>query len=168
MTNRNGTNENKSTSNHKTIKLEWFNKSLNFYQKEAVRNILLGEARPLPYFIFGPPGTGKTITLIETILQLLRLMPESRILVGAPSNSAADVIALRLIESGIIKPGDLIRYVSYKCVLDNSIPPKLAPYCATGDLAKEGTRKQIHTVTENGLTLGWCFAHLYFVFYINF
>lgn len=136
------------------MKLEWFNKHLNFYQKEAVRNILLGKARPLPFLIFGPPGTGKTITLIETILQLLRLMPESRILVGAPSNSAADVLAIRLIDSGVLKPGDLVRYVAHKYALDNSIPTKLVPYCATADLAKEGTRKNAHTVTANGLTLG--------------
>lgn len=146
--------ERKNACNQKQVKLEWFNKHLNFYQKEAVRNILLGVARPLPYLIFGPPGTGKTVTLIETILQLLRLMPDSRILVGTPSNSAADVLAMRLIDSGLLKPGDLIRYVAHKCVLDNSIPAKLVPYCATADLAQEGSRKNIHTVTATGLTLG--------------
>lgn len=139
----------------KTVhKLEWFDNSLNFYQKEAVRNILLGEARPLPYIIFGPPGTGKTVTLIETILQLLRLMPEARILVGTPSNSAADLIAIRLIDSGTIKPGDLVRYVAYRCVVENTIPVKLIPYCATGELSKEGTHARTHVTNANGLTLG--------------
>lgn len=48
--------------------------------------------------IFGIPGTGKTTTIVEAILQLRLLQPRSRILVTASSNSACDTIALRICE----------------------------------------------------------------------
>lgn len=43
------------------------------------------------------PGTGKTITIVEAIRQVLVNNPQAKILACAPSNSAADLIASRLI-----------------------------------------------------------------------
>lgn len=115
-------------------KIKWFNKGLNLQQKEAVRNVLLGEARPLPYVIFGPPGTGKTVTVVETILQLHALIPESRLLVATPSNSAADLIATRLLESGDLEQGDLLRMVGYHYLEQGRIAASIVPYSAVPDV----------------------------------
>lgn len=42
------------------------------------------------------PGTGKTVTVVEAIRQVLSRQPSAKILTCAPSNSAADLIAQRL------------------------------------------------------------------------
>lgn len=37
---------------------------------QAVRNIVAGTSRPAPYIVFGPPGTGKTVTIVEAMKQV--------------------------------------------------------------------------------------------------
>lgn len=44
------------------------------------------------------PGTGKTTTLVEAIHQVVLADPKNRVLVCAPSNTATDLIASRLVE----------------------------------------------------------------------
>ena len=39
-------------------------------QRDAVSNIVGGSSGRAPYLIFGPPGTGKTTTLVEAIKQV--------------------------------------------------------------------------------------------------
>ncbi|KAJ1472184.1 hypothetical protein T484DRAFT_1841393 [Baffinella frigidus] len=60
-----------------------------------VRRIVAGRVTHVPYVLFGPPGTGKTTTLVETILQLAKTSPPSfRILVMAPTNTASDIFVV--------------------------------------------------------------------------
>lgn len=115
-------------------KLPWYNNTLNPIQKRAVFNILRGETEKMPYVIFGPPGTGKTVTLVETVLQLIRNLPGARLLIGTPSNSSADLIIRRIIDSKVLAQGEFIRLVSQNQVEKDLIPTDLKSYCATGDI----------------------------------
>ncbi|KAM7219151.1 DNA-binding protein smubp-2 [Rhypophila decipiens] len=72
-------------------KIEWVDPSLNESQKDAIRFALASREIAL---IHGPPGTGKTHTLIELILQMIKR--GLRILVCGPSNISVDNIVERL------------------------------------------------------------------------
>ncbi|TWU76835.1 hypothetical protein ED733_005976 [Metarhizium rileyi] len=71
--------------------IEWVDPWLNDSQKDAIRFALASREIAL---IHGPPGTGKTHTLIELILQMVQR--KQRILVCGPSNIAVDNIVERL------------------------------------------------------------------------
>ncbi|KAI0890553.1 DNA helicase [Annulohypoxylon maeteangense] len=72
-------------------RVEWFDPNLNESQKDAIRFALRSREIAL---IHGPPGTGKTHTLIELILQLVKR--NQRVLVCGPSNISVDNIVERL------------------------------------------------------------------------
>jgi ATP-dependent RNA/DNA helicase IGHMBP2 len=72
------------------------NKNLNESQQQAVTAILQHD---LITILHGPPGTGKTTTLVEAIAQLVKA--GEKILVSAPSNTAVDHIAKALINQGL-------------------------------------------------------------------
>ena len=87
----------------------WNNTKLNAQQKSAVNGILSSNCRPTPFIIFGPPGTGKTVTVVEAILQVLTRIPNSRIIACTALNSSADLIVELLLKSELIPEKDLIR-----------------------------------------------------------
>uniref|UniRef100_A0A8C4MV14 RNA helicase Mov10l1 n=1 Tax=Equus asinus asinus TaxID=83772 RepID=A0A8C4MV14_EQUAS len=131
---------------------EFFNPVLNENQKLAVRRILSGDCRPLPYILFGPPGTGKTVTIIEAVLQMYYTLPDSRILVCAPSNSAADLVCLRLHESQVLRPGAMVR-VNATCRFEETIIDAIKPYCKDGEDIWKASRFRIiiTTCSSSGL-----------------
>ncbi|PNS16366.1 DNA polymerase alpha-associated DNA helicase A [Sphaceloma murrayae] len=71
--------------------MKWIDPSLNDSQQEAIRFALASREVAL---IHGPPGTGKTHTLIELILQMVKR--KKRLLVCGPSNISVDNIVERL------------------------------------------------------------------------
>ncbi|GJQ87580.1 hypothetical protein Trydic_g17422 [Trypoxylus dichotomus] len=108
-------------------KLKWFNNKIesNREQQQAIVHILSRSSYPAPYLIFGPPGTGKTMTIVEAISQVWKTKPSSNILVCAPSNSVANEIALRLTE--YVPKSELFRYMSVSFDMYN-IPDKVLPF----------------------------------------
>ncbi|HEX5652093.1 MAG TPA: AAA domain-containing protein, partial [Chitinophagaceae bacterium] len=77
-------------------KFNFHNKLLNQSQQNAVAAIQQNENLCI---VHGPPGTGKTTSLVEAIFQLVKA--GKKILVSAPSNTAVDNIAKGLIHQGI-------------------------------------------------------------------
>ena len=69
---------------------------LNKTQEEAVNEVLRAKDVAI---VHGPPGTGKTTTLVEAIYETLRR--ESQVLVCAQSNMAVDWISEKLVDRGI-------------------------------------------------------------------
>ncbi|KAK0204282.1 P-loop containing nucleoside triphosphate hydrolase protein [Desarmillaria ectypa] len=72
----------------------------NREQLETVAAIVHQPKGSVPFIVFGPPGTGKTVTIIEAIEQLLKRDPNTRILACTPNNSAADLITQKLMHRG--------------------------------------------------------------------
>ena len=69
---------------------------LNATQEEAVNKVLRAKDVAI---VHGPPGTGKTTTLVEAIYETL--MRESQVLVCAQSNMAVDWISEKLVDRGV-------------------------------------------------------------------
>jgi superfamily I DNA and/or RNA helicase len=74
------------------IRFPWLNQT----QEKAVNEVLWAKDVSI---VHGPPGTGKTTTLVEAIYETLRR--ESQVLVCAQSNMAVDWISEKLVDRGV-------------------------------------------------------------------
>lgn len=70
---------------------------LNTTQQEAVLKILAANELSI---VHGPPGTGKTTTLVQAIKALIQ-KEHQQILVTAPSNAAVDLLSEKLSDEGL-------------------------------------------------------------------
>ena len=79
---------------------------LNATQEHAVNEVLRAKDVAI---VHGPPGTGKTTTLVEAIYETLRR--ENQVLVCAQSNMAVDWISERLVDRGlnVLRIGNPVR-----------------------------------------------------------
>ncbi|HET9485890.1 MAG TPA: AAA domain-containing protein [Chryseosolibacter sp.] len=85
----------KAASEPQTLELQSIH-ILNASQQQALRKVI--ESRDVA-FIHGPPGTGKTTTLVQAIKYTIK--KEKQVLVCAPSNAAVDLLVDKLSEEGL-------------------------------------------------------------------
>ncbi len=97
------------------------NIKLNDSQNFAIGSMLGNKELSI---IHGPPGTGKTTTLVAVIQSLIK--NKERILVCAASNSATDLMTLRMKEKGVnvVRVGNITRID--EGIIDSTLDAKVA------------------------------------------
>jgi ATP-dependent RNA/DNA helicase IGHMBP2 len=118
----------------KPLDLVLQNKYLNESQIEAIQAVQAGYELTI---LHGPPGTGKTTTLIESILHLAQR--GEKILVSAPSNAAVDHIANGLLVQGlnILRVGNAVK-----------ISEQMQAHTLMGKLSDKAIQKEIKQLRQ--------------------
>ncbi|KAJ1910320.1 hypothetical protein H4219_006238, partial [Mycoemilia scoparia] len=114
--------------------IEWFNTALNDPQKEAIKFSL--DPNHQLTLIHGPPGTGKTYTIVEIIRQLVA--KNKRVLVCGPSNLSIDNLVERLVKCRpqipLVRVGHPARVLP--SIIDHSLD-SLSKYSEQGQIVKD-------------------------------
>ncbi|KAL8713790.1 MAG: hypothetical protein Q9220_002317 [cf. Caloplaca sp. 1 TL-2023] len=109
------------------FKRSWFDRNLNHEQKKAIDGVLTRVYGSIPFLINGPPGTGKTKTIVEIVTQMaFDSNNEGAILLCAPSDSAADTLAIRLRDH--LEPKVMFRLNDFSRTFAE-VPQEILPYC---------------------------------------
>lgn len=97
--------------------------TLNEKQNEAFSSIIHSDDVA---FVHGPPGTGKTTTLVKCIKEVVRV--EKQVLVCAPSNAAVDLLVEKLTEEdlNVLRLGHPARLTPE--VIENSLDVKISKH----------------------------------------
>jgi superfamily I DNA and/or RNA helicase len=113
--------------------------TLNESQNKALQKVM--DAHDVA-IIHGPPGTGKTTTLVQAIKQTVKL--EKQVLVCAPSNAAVDLLVEKLSEQGL----NVVRIGHPARVTEQSLSKTLDARIAMHDHYKElrALRKKMEQV----------------------
>lgn len=118
--------------------------ALNESQNRALQKVLQAEDVA---FIHGPPGTGKTTTLVHAIVQVVK--NERQVLVCAPSNAAVDLLADKLSEKGlsVLRIGHPARVTEQS--LSKTLDAKIAGHVHYNELRE--LRKRMEQIKDSAL-----------------
>lgn len=116
--------------------------NLNTGQNKAVQQLLEANTVAL---LHGPPGTGKTTTLIQAVSALLKQY-NKQVLVVAPSNTAVDLLTERLDAAGIAvtRIGNPVKVSEH--LQELTLDAKIDRHPANKDI--KTLQKQVRTYTE--------------------
>jgi ATP-dependent RNA/DNA helicase IGHMBP2 len=103
---------------------------LNPSQQRAVQQILSAQELAV---VHGPPGTGKTTTLVQAIKALVK-KDNKPVLVVAPSNTAVDLLSEKLSEEGlnVLRVGNPVRVSERLSAL--TLDSKMASHASVKDI----------------------------------
>ncbi len=112
--------------------------TLNASQNEALHRVMEAEEVAI---VHGPPGTGKTTTLVQAIVQTVS--HEKQVLVCAPSNAAVDLLTEKLTEEGL----QVVRIGHPARVTDTNLSKTIDAQIANHDYYKD-LKKLRHKAEE--------------------
>jgi superfamily I DNA and/or RNA helicase len=120
---------------------------LNDSQLAAVRLVITAQDVAI---IHGPPGTGKTTTLVQAILETTRR--ERRVLVCAPSNTAVDLLTEKLAERGVnvIRMGNPSRVSDL--LLEHTLDARVMAHSSYGEMRAMRQTAEQYRQTANEYT----------------
>ncbi|RAW00722.1 AAA domain-containing protein [Pseudochryseolinea flava] len=129
-----------------------FSSILNESQQRAITKII--ETADVA-FVHGPPGTGKTTTLVQAIAMTIK--QEKQVLVTAPSNAAVDLLADKLSEQGlnVLRIGHPARVTEQS--LSKTLDARIAQHQNYGELRE--LRKRMEQVRSTALKFKRSFGY---------
>jgi superfamily I DNA and/or RNA helicase len=123
---------------------------LNDSQNQALNSVIDAEDVAI---IHGPPGTGKTTTMVQAIVQTVKR--EDRVLVCAPSNAAVDLLTEKLTEEGL----SVVRLGHPARVTDSNLSKTIDAQIANHGYYKE--LKNLKRKAEEFRSLGFKYKRKY-------
>lgn len=142
-----------SNNKQDQLALNYQRAKLNESQQKALEKVLAAKDVGI---IHGPPGTGKTTTLVEGIIRTIE--KEKQVLVCAPSNAAIDLLVEKLSEQGL----NVLRLGHPARVTEQTLSKTLDARIANHEYYKDlrGMRRKMEELRTKAFKYKRTFGHL--------